>query len=226
MPRRARAIEGGLVYHIVNRANARIPLFEKDADFAAFEGAVEEAHAREPLRLLAYCVMPNHWHFVVWPKRGAHSQVTDFFRWLTLTHTQRWHAHQGTSGTGHLYQGRFKSFPVESDDHLYTVLRYVERNPVRATLVDRAEQWRWSSARRFYQGDATERSLLAQWPIARPGDWLTRVNRPETEAELEAIRRAVRRGQPYGSKSWCERTIKRLGLEWTIRPRGRPRKQK
>ena len=146
MPRRARSIKGGLVYHILNRANARMTIFEKEADYAAFERVLEEAYAREPLRILGYCVMPNHWHMVVWPKRGADRQVSEFCRWLTVTHTQRWHAHHHTSGTGHLYQGRFKSFPVESDDHLYTVLRYVERNSVRANLVEKAEAWRWSSA--------------------------------------------------------------------------------
>jgi putative transposase len=120
MPRRARSIQGGLVYHVLNRSNGRHPIFRKEADYVAFERVLEEAFEREPLRILAYCVLPNHWHFVVWPKQGADRQVSEFFRWLTVTHTQRWHAHYHTSGNGHLYQGRFKSFPVESDDHLYT----------------------------------------------------------------------------------------------------------
>lgn len=224
MPRRARSIQGGLVYHILNRANARATIFRKDADYAAFERVLEEAHAREPLRILSYCALPNHWHMVVWPKRGADDQVSEFFRWLTVTHTQRWHSHYHTSGSGHLYQGRFKSFPVESDEHLYAVLRYVERNAVRAALAERAEAWRWSSAWRYYHGDDAQRALLADWPILRPPDWRSYVNLAQTEAELEALRRSVQRGQPYGSEAWCRRTIERLGLEWTIRPRGRPRK--
>jgi putative transposase len=107
MPRRARSIEGGLVYHVLNRSNGGLTLFRKVADYAAFERVLEEAYAREPLRILAYCVMPNHWHFVVWPEPGADRLVSDFFRWLTVTHTQRWHAHYHLSGSGHLYQGRF-----------------------------------------------------------------------------------------------------------------------
>jgi putative transposase len=224
MPRRARSIEGGLVYHVLNRSNGRVPLFRKDADYAAFQRVIEEAHSREPLRILAYCMMPNHWHWVVWPREGADRQVSDFFRWLTVTHTQRWHAHYHTSGSGHLYQGRFKSFPVETDEHLYTLLRYVERNPLRAGMVARAEQWCWSSVWRFYQGDDASRRLLSDWPIARPRDWLTRVNRPETQAELEALHRAVQRGQPFGSEAWRELIVRRLGLESTIRPPGRPKK--
>src|SRR5690242_253444 len=85
---------------------------KKDADFAAFENVLAEARGRVPLRILGYTVMGNHWHFVVWPKQGQHAQVSDFFRWLTVTHSQRWHAHHGTAGMGHVYQGRFKSSPI------------------------------------------------------------------------------------------------------------------
>ena len=138
MPRRARSIQGGYVYHVLNRSNARAPLFLKEEDYAAFERIMEEAFGRMPLRILGYCVMPNHWHLVVWPEDAQDKQVSEFLRWLTVTHAQRWHAHYHSSGSGHLYQGRFKSFPIESDEHLYTVLRYVERNPLRAGLVERA----------------------------------------------------------------------------------------
>ena len=143
MPRHPRAAPGGYVYHCLNRAVARLPLFQKDDDYHAFEHVLTMALERHPIRMLSYCIMPNHWHFVLWPERDG--QLTDFLRWLTHTHTQRWHAHYHTSGTGHLYQGRFKSFPIAEDDHLYTVLRYVERNPRRANLVAQAERWRWSS---------------------------------------------------------------------------------
>ena len=92
---------------------ARLTFFEKEADYEAFERVLEEAFDREPLPIFAYTLMPNHWHFVVRPTTDQ--QVTDFFRWLTHTHTMRWHAHYKTQGTGHLYQGRFKSFPIEED---------------------------------------------------------------------------------------------------------------
>lgn len=169
-------------------------------------------------------MLPNHWHFVVWPKRGQGSQVSEFFRWLTVTHTQRWHAHDHTARTGHLYQGRFKSFPIESDEHLLTVLRYVERNALRANLVEQAEAWRWSSLWRFQSGDPALTELLSDWPIPRPHDWLKDVNRALTEGELQALRRCCRRGAPYGGEVWCQRAIKKLGLESSIRPRGRPKK--
>jgi putative transposase len=198
--------------------------FPKEDDYAGLERVLDEAFQRVALRILGYCVMPDHWHMVVWPRSGQDRQVSEFLRWLTVTHTQRWHAQHKTAGSGHLYQGRFKSFPVESNEHLYTVLRYVERNPVRANLVDRAQDWRWSSLGRYSKGDDRARQLLAAWQIDRPDDWTSRVNRAEGKKELEAMRRSVQRGQPYGSETWRQRIIQRLSLESTIRPRGRPRK--
>src|SRR5438105_2425832 len=164
MPRRARHAPGGLVYHVLNRAVARLPLFQKDEDYRAFERVLREALEEHPTRLLAYAVMPNHWHLVLWPQKSG--ELTAFVRWLTHTHTMRWHAHYHTSGTGHLYQGRFKSFPIEADEHLLSVLRYVERNALRANLVKRAEAWRWCSLRRRQAKDASEASILHPWPLA------------------------------------------------------------
>ncbi len=130
MPRRARSIQGGCVYQVLNRSNARATLFLKEEDYAAFERILDEAYLRVPLRILVYCVMPNHWHMVVWPRDGLDHEVSDFLRWLTVTHSQRWHAHHHSSGSGHLYQGRYKSFPVESDEHLYAVLRYATSSAI------------------------------------------------------------------------------------------------
>ena len=143
MPRPPRAAEGGLVYHALNRANARLAIFEADEDYAAFERVLAEAVARYDMPLLAYCLMPNHFHLLLWPH--ADGDLSNFMRWLTMTHTQRWHGHRRTAGAGHLYQGRFKSFPVQSDEHFLTVCRYVERNALNASAVDRAEDWRWGS---------------------------------------------------------------------------------
>ncbi|MCX7423960.1 MAG: transposase, partial [Planctomycetia bacterium] len=132
-----------MVFHVLNRANARATIFEKPEDYAAFERVLQEALDRVEMRVLAYCLMPNHWHLVLWPRLDG--DLSKFMGWLTLTHTQRWHAHHRTVGTGHLYQGRYKSFPVQDDEHFLTVCRYVERNGLRANLAPRAEEWRWSS---------------------------------------------------------------------------------
>jgi REP element-mobilizing transposase RayT len=122
MGRPHRAAQGGYVYHVLNRANARMRIFDDEAGYDAFERVLLEAVERTQTRLLAYCLMPNHWHLIVWPRKD--DELSRFVGWLTLTHTQRWHAHRRTTGSGHLYQGRFKSFPVQEDEHFYTVARY------------------------------------------------------------------------------------------------------
>jgi putative transposase len=121
MGRPLRMARGEFVYHVLNRANGRVPLFNDDGDYAAFDRVLAEACERVSMRMLAYCVMPNHWHLVLWPRQDG--ALSRFMGWLTLTHTQRWHAQHHTSGHGHLYQGRFKSFAIEQNDHLLTLCR-------------------------------------------------------------------------------------------------------
>ena len=220
MPRRPRCCPAGTCYHVLNRAVARLPLFERAADYEAFTEVLQEALRREPLPIFAYSVMPNHWHFVVRP--DADHQVSSFFRWLTHTHTMRWHASHHTVGTGHLYQGRFKAFPIEEDDHLLTVVRYVERNPLRANLCRRAEEWKYGSAWHRTNGTAVSDAILSQWPILRPAMWLDHVNQPLTAGEVDAIRKSIARGMPYGTEHWVSQTAARLEIKHTLRPRGRP----
>ena len=222
MGRPKRAAIGGLIYHVLNRANARMTIFDKDDDYVAFEQVLTEAVERTEVRLLSYCVMPNHWHLVVWPE--ADGQLSEFIGWLTLTHTQRWHAHRHSAGSGHVYQGRFKSFPVQDDEHFYTVCRYVERNALKAGLVRSAEAWRWSSLYRWLYGSATEKQLLSTWPLSRQRRWVDHVNEPLTDDEYTALQLSLQRGRPYGDDSWCGLQVQQLGLERTIRPRGRPKK--
>jgi len=198
-------------------------LFAQDGDHQAFERVLMEACARVEMRLLAYCVMPTHWHLVVWPH--ADGDLSSFLGWLTMTHTQRWHASHRTIGSGHLYQGRFKSFPVQTDEHFLTVCRYVERNALRAQLVPRAEDWRWSSLWRRTRGEDKGRAFLSEWPVPCPRQWLKWVNEPQTQEEVDALRRCVTRGQPFGSETWVQSAARRLGLESTFRSRGRPKKQ-
>jgi putative transposase len=217
MGRPLRPTSADVVYHVINRANARRTLFEDDGDYAAFERVLAQACDRVSMRLLAYCVMPNHWHLVVWPRQDG--VLSRFMNWLTLTHTQRWHQHRHTVGEGHVYQGRFKSFPVETSEYVLTVCRYVERNPIRAGLVERAEQWHWSSV-------GTRGSVpLHEWPIKRPAEWRQWVNEDETSEHLTAVRRSVLKGQPYGSASWVERMVTQWNLGVTVRERGRPKKE-
>lgn len=187
-----------------------------------FEKVLAETQEQVFVRILSYCLMPNHWHLVLWPLQDR--DWGRFMQRLTTTHVRRWHLHRRTVGTGHLYQGTYKSFPIEEDDHLYTVLRDVERNPVRPTLAERAEEWRWSSLWRWeHPSENDAKPVLCPWPIPRPTDWVARVNRALTKKELDAVRTSVVRGRPFGTDAWQESTAKQLGLESTFRSRGRPR---
>jgi len=208
-----------MVFHALNRGVGRTRIFCRERDYEAFEETVEETLRLYPMRILAYCLMPNHWHFVLWPENDG--ELSAFLQRLTNTHTQRWQRAKRKVGHGHLYQGRFKSFPVETDEHFYTVVRYVERNALRANLVERTEAWRWGSLWRRVHKVCSP--LLSPWPLPEPRHWLEIVNQPQTEAEFAAIRRCIQRGCPYGSEGWTQRIAKSLGLESTLRPRGRPR---
>jgi putative transposase len=164
--------------------------------------------------------MPNHWHLVLWPV--GDDDLSEYMHWVTMTHTQRWHAFHETVGTGPIYQGRFKSFPVQEDDHFYTVCRYVERNALRGNLVTRAEMWRWSSL--WQRQHMTGTVSLADWPLPCSGYWLQYVNQPETESELLALRQSTLRGVPFGDNAWNQQTAERLGIELLLKRPGRPRK--
>jgi putative transposase len=195
-------------------------LFHKAEDYAAFERVLAESLERYPIDLLTYCVMPNHWHIVARPK--SNEALGRWLGWIGVTHVRRHHEHYRQRGGGHLYQGRFKSFPVDSDEHFLTLCRYVEANPRRAKLVAQAEQWRWSGLWRRLDR-ATDLPLCA-WPVRRPGNWSDHVNRSLPEVTLMQLRESVQRGRPWGDAAWVRSTAERLGLEFTLRGPGRPRK--
>jgi putative transposase len=217
MPRRPRAATAGVVFHVVNRGARRGVLFEDSRDYTAFEDLLGTAVARGNVALFAYCLMPNHWHLLLSPE--ADGALSRFMHWLTTTHARRWQTHRGMDGQGAVYQGRFKAIPVASDHHFLWVCRYVERNPLRASLVDRAEEWRWSSLR---YGDGRPEWLSA-WPVARPSDWSSQVDTPQTQAELDAFRRAARAGEPFGNDEWKRTMMMKMGKP--VRTRGRPRRR-
>ena len=223
MGRPQRVTEPGLVYHVLNRRVMRLPLFQKDDDYLAFERVLGESLVRpDAPDLLAWCLMPNHWHLVV--QAGKDTNLSTWMQWVTVTHTHRWHAHTHSAGEGPLYQGRFKSFPVQQDGHFLTLCRYVEANARRAKLVKRAETWRWSSlwVRRNRQSVLTR--WLRPWPVDRTRNWLADVNRPIEKEALQGVRQSLTRGVPMGHTPWNIRIARRLGLDITLRARGRPRK--
>ena len=219
MPRRRRERKAGLVFHVLNRAAKRTVLFNHANDYAAFEQLLQDGLTRLDVALFSYCLMPNHWHFVLMPL--ADRALSRFMHWLTTTHARRWQEFHSLAGLGAVYQGRFKSIPIEQDRHFLWVCRYVERNPLRAGLVERAEEWPWSSLSARGNGRATS---LAEWPVSRPVDWISQVNTPQTEAEIKEFRNAMRTSQPFGDDDW-KRQLEQESDTRSRRPRGRPRKR-
>jgi putative transposase len=207
---------------VLNRGNGRLRLFHKDADFAAIERVLGEGLERYPVDLLTYCLMGNHWHLVVRP--GTDGALGRLMGWVGVTHVRRHHEHYHTRGGGHLYQGRFKSFPLQDDCHFLTVCRYVEANAVRAGLVQRAEEWPCGGLYARRRGGKP--FTPSEWPVDRPHKWTALVNEAIGQETLDGLRTSVNRGRPWGESTWVQRTARKLNLEFTLRNPGRPAKRK
>lgn len=218
MARTARAAVGGVCYHVLNRGNDRKTIFHRSDDFDEFLRLVVLARARHSVEVFAYCLMPNHFHFVVRPCDDQ--ALARWTHWLLSTHAA---AHRRSYGTsGHLWQDRFKAFPIEDDGHLLTVVRYVERNALRANLVARAEDWRWGSL--YARFAARSGNLLDRLPCDLPPDWCALVNAVESDAELRELRACVANERPFAADEWVLRTEAAHGARLSLRPRGRPKK--
>ncbi len=209
-------------YHVLNRGNNRSTLFHKPADYQAFLCVLIEGLTCFRVELLDWCFMPNHWHLVLRPL--APGQLQKFMAWVTITHVRRHHQHHAhqhhSRRTGHLYQGRYKHFPVADGHHFLVLCRYVQANALRAGLVKRAQDWPWSS---LYQ--RLKRATvppLGDWPVKRPINWLALVNRELPPKELKAMRLCIQRDRPFGPTEWTTKIAARLGLTQTLRPLGRP----
>jgi len=221
VPYRRRVGTAGVVFHVLNRGVRKLRLFGRPGDYRAFLKVFREAQERIPVRCLAYCLMPNHFHLVLWP--NTDTELSAFMAWLTATHSKRWHARRRTAGTGHVYQGRYKAFPVFSDTHFLRLCRYVERNALRAELVARAEDWPWSSLAQ--RAGRLSPISLVDWPVTRPPDWNDLVQLDVVD-ETQELRQAVTRSSPYGPEDWRVQIASQLQLSSSLAPVGRPRSRK
>ena len=195
MARGQRIDVGNYVYHVINRANGRATMFHCDKDYNDFEYLLNEIRETFDMRILAYVVMPNHWHLLLYPRKDG--DLARALHWLTTSHVRRHHTRNKTIGHGHLYQGSYKSFLIQDDAHLLTVLKYIERNAVCAKLCDSAQEWRWGSA--HHRINATkQRRLLATSPVPLPKDYLQWINDPEPAELLKELRQTVNHSVSYG----------------------------
>lgn len=221
MPRQARVSVRDTIYHVINRANNRAQIFNTEKDYRHFEDLLTEAKELTDMRILSYCIMPNHWHLLLYPHTDT--VLKEFMGWLTSTHVRQYRTKSNTIGYGHLYQDRYKSFPTESNEYAQTLIRYIEQNPLRAKLVTKAEDWQWSSLWRREQGSEQQKKLLAPLPFDLPSNYLTSVNEILVSEKLQTIRNSVNKGTPFGSDVWQDGMIETHGLAHTTRGVGRPR---
>jgi putative transposase len=217
MPRRSRVGTAGLIFHVINRGAKKTRLFDCSADYAAFENLLFATRERVQIPLLTYCLMPNHWHLVLWPERDG--DLSTFMQLLTFVHAQRWNQHRALCGAGAVYQGRFKAIAVQNDAHFLRLCRYVEANPIRAGLVDDPLEWRWSSFWRREHHCADQ--FLNPWPSHVPKDWAARLRASAPDDEVITIRNAIIKNVALGTEAWTIDTAARLGR--SIRARGRPK---
>ncbi len=222
MPRLARVDLGDYAYHVINRAVGRLKIFESKDDYLLFEELLASAKEETEMRILAYTIMPNHWHLLLYPREAG--DLGTFMHRLTNAHTRRVHVNTHTIGHGPLYQGRYKSFLIENDFHLLAVLKYIERNPVRAKLSRTCEGWRWGSAWWRINGTVEEKKLFDESPVDLPRGYRSWINTPEKQDDLKALRYAVNKGLPYGGSHWVDAMVEKYGLEATRRHAGRPKK--
>ena len=222
MPRMARIVIPGIPHHLTQRGNRREDVFFDDDDRQRYLQLVLEYSAKHGMETLAYCLMTNHVHFVSVPARA--DSLARVFKPVDLRYTQHVNWVHGISGR--LWQGRFYSCPLD-EEHLWAAIRYVERNPVRARLVRKAENYPWSSAA-AHCGLRVE-PMLAPLPAGRPAetaDWSRWLAEKEDEKMLLRLRLHTRTGRPVGSKRFISRLEAKLGRRLQARPVGRPRKTK
>ncbi len=223
MARPKRKTKGGYFYHVLNRANGRLRIFKKRDDFLAFEKIIGEIQERVTVDVFGYCLMGNHWHLLLRPHRDG--DLSEFMRLVSVTHATRYHHSHGTAGTGHLYQGRFKSFPVQGNNHLLNVLRYIESNPLRAQMVEKASDYKWSSYCYHSNQEDRERAFtLSSLPTKLPSNWSSQVHKDMAKSKVDEIANSIKRGAGFGDKDWVKETVVDLDLQSTINKRGRPKK--
>jgi len=189
MPRRARSDVSASFFHVVNRSVRKEPIFLRPTDYTAFLKALRQGLNRYPIRLIAYCLMPNHWHLVVGP--NSTKSLSSFMQWVTATHATRWHRRRKTVGQGPVYQGRFSSKGIEAAGSLMLACRYVERNALEAGLVARAQDWPWSSLSERMR--PKPRLPLVNTPFLISGAWTEYVNNARQEHERWVASTAVPR---------------------------------
>jgi putative transposase len=220
MGRPLRTTLGGYVYHVRCKGLQPKGIFRSDADYIDFLQVLMEASPRFDARLIGFCCLPNGWHMLVIPRRDG--DLSKLIAWITITHSARWHLKPRRAASGGLYERRFKSFPVQDDQSVLDMLRFLESHVVPHT---EDHPWRWCSAalRANADPELQQFTFLSMPPVPIPNDWSRQLRKQMEPELLAAIENCLKRGCPFGKPDWVERIAARMHLESTLRARGRPR---
>lgn len=219
MPRIARGLADNQIYHIINRGNRREAVFHDNYDYEKFLKLLIESKEKYAVKIYAYCLMPNHFHLVIYTKYA--DSLSQAMHWISSSYVRYYNKRYNISG--HLWQGRYKSFIVQEDSYLLVLLKYVEANPKRARIVKDCIDYKYSSANNRIKNN--ENLITDEVPILLPDDWYTYINSDEKITDIESIRNCINRQAPLGDKNWKYMVSKKYNLESTINPRGRPKKE-
>ena len=223
MPRVPRNVWPDIPHHVTQRGNRRTQVFFSDADYRTYLAWMHGDARRYGLEVLAYCLMSNHVHLVAVPTNRRSFELA--LRHLHMRYAQRINRRHGWKG--HLWQGRFFASALD-ESYFWCAVRYVERNPVKAGLVGRAEDYPWSSARAHCEGAWDPLlSMNPRWSqvLSRVSDWSSWLAAGDSAADVETLRTHTRRGLPCGSRNFIESLEDRAGRPLALRPRGRPRRR-
>jgi putative transposase len=182
-----------MVFHVMNRSAKQLPLFESHTEYQRFVDVLVEAEDRHDMRLVEYCLMPNHFHLLLWPERD--DDLARYLRWVTGVHGQRWRRDRETQGKGAVYQGRYRWVAVQDDVHLDAVRRYIVQNPVRAGLVRDVSLWPWSSAAEIVLGQRPTLTTMSP-PTSQPPNQLL------DDAVARCITDSLSARRAFGSAQW------------------------
>ena len=221
MARCNRLAPGGMVFHVLNRGVGGMKLFQRESDFAAFERVIGETLKVRPMRICCYCLMPTHWHLLVWPEKDG--ELAAFMQRLTITHVAAGRGSGGGLVPGIFTRGGLSRFLSPG---ISTSIMSPAMSSGTRCEPDWLSMWRLGGGRasaREHEAEDDEWQL-SSWPVGRSRTWSKLVGAPQKDSELDALRESIRRGRPYGPSDWVVKTATELGLEASLRPRGRPRK--
>ena len=211
MPRIARGLAGGEIYHIINRGNRRAEVFHNAKDYEKFIELMKTAKKMVNVKLYSFVLMPNHFHFIIEPNEAE--DLSKYMQWLLTSYVRYYNKTYKTSG--HLWQGRYKSFIVQRDNYFLTLLNYVEQNPQRAKL----KQWK------FVSSNSEINNFLDKLPIEPPKNWEEIKKEVLNKKKKEKIDNSIQRQSPYGDDAWIIKTAQKYDIVSTTNPRGRPKKE-